>query len=163
MSLVLYLVGALAGLALMVGFSYRCWQRLTERERFLLGMKEASTPKKMLPDERSKLKLLRSPWWAFWRWLPDPSGTALLYFSSGGGSWAVVVLRGGGDNLAAPHFSFHEANLPFQRSLPLLPSFDVSFAAETCDLVLRCQTEITSQRVALSPYGCIGPKGKRKL
>lgn len=71
MSLVLYLVAALGGLGVIVGFSYRRWLRLTERERFLLGMKEASRPRNMHPDEKSKLKLLRSPWWALWRWLPD--------------------------------------------------------------------------------------------
>jgi hypothetical protein len=73
----------------------------------------------------------------------------------------VVVLRGGGDNLAAPHFSFHEANLPFQKSLPLLPSFDVSFAAETCDLVLRCQTGYLTAGsiIALRLYR---PEGKAK-
>ena len=71
MSLVLYLVGALGCLGVIGGFSYRRWQRLAERERFLLGMKEASRPRNMHPDEKSKLKLLRSPWWALWRWLPD--------------------------------------------------------------------------------------------
>jgi hypothetical protein len=71
MWLAVYLLLVLAGLGLILASSYRRWQRLTERERFLLGMKKASRPENMDPDEKSKLKLLRSPWWAFWRWLPD--------------------------------------------------------------------------------------------
>lgn len=57
-----------ASLGLILAFSYRRWQRLTERERFLLGMNKASRPESMDPDEKSKLELLRSPWWALWRW-----------------------------------------------------------------------------------------------
>jgi hypothetical protein len=70
MRLAPYLLAALAALGVILAFSYRRWQRLTERERFLLGMKEASQARNMHPDEKSKLKLLRSPWWAIWRWLP---------------------------------------------------------------------------------------------
>ena len=58
-------------LSLLVGFCYYRWQQLTERERFLLGMMEASTPQRMHSNERARLKLLRSPWWVVWRWLPD--------------------------------------------------------------------------------------------
>ncbi len=74
MWLAAYLLLVLAGLGLILASSYRRWQRLTERERPLLGMKKASRPENMSPpDEKSKLELLRSPWWAFWRWLPDTS------------------------------------------------------------------------------------------
>jgi len=59
------------GLGLILASSYVRWQQLIERERFLLGMKQASTPNKMCPSERSRLKVLRSPWWAVWRWVPD--------------------------------------------------------------------------------------------
>ncbi len=71
MWLAVYLLFMLAGVGVVLAFSYRRWQQLTERERFLLGMKEASIPNNMLPDERLKLKLLRSSWWVVWRWLPD--------------------------------------------------------------------------------------------
>jgi hypothetical protein len=71
MWLAVYLLLVMACLGLILAFSYRRWQRLTERERFLLGMKKAARPQNMDPDEKSKLKLLRSPWWALWRWLPD--------------------------------------------------------------------------------------------
>jgi hypothetical protein len=71
MQLALYSVAAVGILALLVGFFYHRWQQLTERERFILGMMEASTPQRMLPNEKARLKLLRSPWWALWRWVPD--------------------------------------------------------------------------------------------
>lgn len=71
MRLAVYLLFMLAGVGVILAFSYRRWQQLTERERFLLGMKEASRPRNMHPDERLKLKFLRSSWWAVWRWLPD--------------------------------------------------------------------------------------------
>ena len=71
MRLALFSLLVLAGLGLVLACSYRRWQRLTERERFLLGMKKASRPENMGPDEKSKLELLRSPWWVVWRWLPD--------------------------------------------------------------------------------------------
>lgn len=61
----------IAGLVLILSWSYRRWLKLRERERFLLAMKEASRPMNMNSDERSRLEFLRSPWWAFWRWLPD--------------------------------------------------------------------------------------------
>lgn len=59
------------GLGVAIRSSYLRWQRLTERERFLLGMKEASTPQRMHPEEKKRLSLLHSPWWAIWRWLPE--------------------------------------------------------------------------------------------
>ena len=71
MRLAVYLLFMLAGVGVILAFCYRRWQQLTEQERFLLGMKEASIANNMLPDERSRLKLLRSSWWAVWRWLPD--------------------------------------------------------------------------------------------
>ena len=64
MRLAVYLLFMLAGVGVILAFSYRRWQQLTERERFLLGMKEASRPRNMHPDEKSSLKLLRSSWWA---------------------------------------------------------------------------------------------------
>ncbi len=75
LALALFSVLALAlfsvlGLGLILASSYVRWQQLIERERFLLGMKQASTPNKMCPSERSRLKVLRSPWWAVWRWVP---------------------------------------------------------------------------------------------
>ena len=60
MRLAVYLLFILAGVGVILAFSYRRWQELTERERFLLGMKEASITNNMRPDERLKLKLLRS-------------------------------------------------------------------------------------------------------
>jgi hypothetical protein len=71
MRLAVYLLFMLAGVGVILAFSYRRWQQLIERERFLLGMKQASTPNKMCPSERSRLKVLRSSWWVVWRWLPD--------------------------------------------------------------------------------------------
>ena len=71
MRLVLILLGVLAGLSLILALSYRRWGRLTERERFLLAMKDAARPQNLPQEERSRLELLRSPWWAVWRWLPD--------------------------------------------------------------------------------------------
>lgn len=67
----LYLVAILGGLSVLLGFSYWRWQELTERERFLLAMKQAATPEAMKPAEKVRLELLRSPWWGVWRWLPD--------------------------------------------------------------------------------------------
>jgi len=70
MRLILYLA-ALLGVGMFLRASYLRWREATQREKFLLAMKEASTPERMNPEERSRLKLLRSPWWAVWRWLPD--------------------------------------------------------------------------------------------
>jgi len=55
MWLVLALFSVL-GLGVILATSYARWQRLIERERFLLGMKQASAPNKMCPSERSRLK-----------------------------------------------------------------------------------------------------------
>jgi hypothetical protein len=65
------IVAGIAIIGLVVGLCYIRWQRHTERDRFILGMMEASTPDRMRPKEKERLRLLRSPWWAFWRWLPD--------------------------------------------------------------------------------------------
>jgi hypothetical protein len=56
---------------LSVGCARWRWVKLTERERFLLGVKEAATPTRLDSGERARLAVLRSPWWALWRWLPD--------------------------------------------------------------------------------------------
>jgi len=50
---------------------YGRWGQLTEREKFFLTLKEAATPQRMRPDEIARLRLLRSPWWALLRWLPE--------------------------------------------------------------------------------------------
>jgi hypothetical protein len=71
MRAVLYLLPILGGLILLLVSSHRRWQQLTERERFFLAMKRAATPQRLLPEERARLELLDSPWWAAWRWLPD--------------------------------------------------------------------------------------------
>lgn len=71
MRLVLILLGVLAVLGLILAPNFQRWSRLTERERFLLGMKEISRPGNMTPKERERLELLRSPWWAVWRWFSD--------------------------------------------------------------------------------------------
>lgn len=69
----LYLVvaGVGVGLGVLIGHSYSRWRMLTERERFLLVLKDATTPQKLRLEERIRLRLLRSCWWAIWRWLPD--------------------------------------------------------------------------------------------
>ncbi|MBI3933002.1 MAG: hypothetical protein HY317_06275 [Acidobacteria bacterium] len=61
----------LPALAVVLGVSHRYWQRLRERERFILTMREITTPQKVSAVERARLELLRAPWWAAWRWLPD--------------------------------------------------------------------------------------------
>jgi hypothetical protein len=67
----LAVVGGLCFVASLLGHLYRRWRELTERERFVLGMKSASTPGQLRPENDGRLKMLRSPWWAIWRWLPD--------------------------------------------------------------------------------------------
>lgn len=67
----LYILFGLGVVAFLLSVSYGRWQALTDRERFLLGMKQASTPGRMTAEETTRLRLLRSPWWAFWRWVPD--------------------------------------------------------------------------------------------
>jgi len=68
---ILYLFAGLSGVGVLLAISYRRWRQATERERFMLAMKDASIPRRMSPEERLRLKLLRSPWWAVWRWLPE--------------------------------------------------------------------------------------------
>lgn len=71
MRLVLILLGVLAVLGLILAQNFQRWSRLTERERFILGMKEISRPGNMTVKERHRLEFLRSPWWAVWRWFPE--------------------------------------------------------------------------------------------
>lgn len=67
----LAVVGGLSFVAFLLGHLYWRWQEVTERERFWLGMKSLSTPGRLRPENDVRLKMLRSPWWAIWRWLPD--------------------------------------------------------------------------------------------
>jgi len=69
----LLLLGLLLALCLSLALStlYHGWQRLHARERFLLGMKQVSTPDLMSAEETLQLKLLRAPWWAVSCWLRD--------------------------------------------------------------------------------------------
>ena len=73
MRLALYLLVSVlvGGLGLLLLFFHEHWQRLRERERFFLTMKEITTPLRMGPEERARLVMLRTPWWAVWRWLLD--------------------------------------------------------------------------------------------
>ena len=71
MRLALILLGVLAALGLILALNFRQWRQITERERFLLGMKQISRPGNMTAKERQRLELVRSPWWAVWRWVPD--------------------------------------------------------------------------------------------
>ena len=59
----------LLGVAVFLRVEYRLWREATERERFMLALKEASTPQRMNAEDGLRLKRLRSPWWAVWRWL----------------------------------------------------------------------------------------------
>ena len=61
----------LGAVALVLSNLHGRWRQLTERERFFLSLKEAATPQHMSPDERARLRLLRSPWWGLSRWLAD--------------------------------------------------------------------------------------------
>jgi len=67
----LAVVGGLSFVAFLLGHLYWRWHELTERERFLLGMKSVSTPGQLRPENDGRLELLRSPWWDIWRWPPD--------------------------------------------------------------------------------------------
>jgi hypothetical protein len=71
LTLSLSVVAALLLLTLLLRVEYRSWREATERERFMLSLKEASTPKRMDPEDMIRLKRLRAPFWAFWRWLLD--------------------------------------------------------------------------------------------
>lgn len=66
-------IGGIVAVLLLgvVRYAYGRWQERVERERFVLAMKAASTPDLLDPNERARLRLLRSPWWAVWRWLPE--------------------------------------------------------------------------------------------
>jgi hypothetical protein len=67
----LSLLAALLVVGLLLRVEYRLWREATERERFMLALKEASTPQRMEPADVLRLKRLRSPGWAVWRWLFD--------------------------------------------------------------------------------------------
>jgi hypothetical protein len=71
MRAIVYALLVLAGLALVLVLFYRRWQQLAERDRFLLAMKAVSHPENLTAEERAKLKLGRSSWWAVWLWVPD--------------------------------------------------------------------------------------------
>lgn len=73
-NLLLWVAFATAGMLALVRYQHHRWQEHVERERFVLGLKAASTPDRLKPRERSRLELLRAPWWAVWRWLPDRLG-----------------------------------------------------------------------------------------
>jgi len=67
----LAVVGGLSLVAFLLGHLYWRWHELTERERFVLGMKSLSTPGQLRPENDGRLTMLHSPWWAIWQWLPD--------------------------------------------------------------------------------------------
>lgn len=71
MGRILYLLAALLGVGMFLRDAHRRWREATERERFFLALKEASVPERMSLEDRLRLKLLRSRWWAAWRWLPE--------------------------------------------------------------------------------------------
>ena len=71
MGLVVWGALIMAALGVALQQLYRRWRQNTERERFFLGLKDVTTPAQMGTDETRRLRLLRSPWWAAWRWLPD--------------------------------------------------------------------------------------------
>jgi hypothetical protein len=71
LSLTLSLLAAVLVLALFLRVEYRLWREATERERFMLALKEASTPARMDPEDMLRLRRLRAPFWAVWRWLLD--------------------------------------------------------------------------------------------
>jgi hypothetical protein len=69
----LYLLASLLllGLGLLSASTFRRWQKLCDRERFFLTMKEITIPKRMSRKEKDRLELLRAHGWLVWRWLPD--------------------------------------------------------------------------------------------
>ena len=71
---IVILATAGASLAGWVCYQHHRWQARIERERFILALKAAATPDQLRPDERDRLQLLRAPWWAVWRWLPEQLG-----------------------------------------------------------------------------------------
>ena len=71
LTLTLSLLAAALVLGLFLQVEYRLWREATERERFILALKEASTPARMDPEDMLRLRRLRAPFWAVWRWLLD--------------------------------------------------------------------------------------------
>jgi len=69
LTLMLSLLALVFCVALFLRLEYRLWREATERERFMLALKEAATPHRMEPEDAQRLRRLRSPWWAVWRWL----------------------------------------------------------------------------------------------
>jgi hypothetical protein len=69
--LILAIAAVLAGAGVYLRVCYRRWRQATERERFDLAVKAATIPQHMSPASKQKLELLRSPWWAVWKWFPD--------------------------------------------------------------------------------------------
>lgn len=69
MTLMLSVLAALLVIGLLLRVEYRLWREATERERFMLALKEATTPQRMVPEDVLRLRRLRSPFWAVWRWL----------------------------------------------------------------------------------------------
>jgi hypothetical protein len=61
MGFALYMLAALAGLALLLISSYWRWQKLIDRERFFLAMKEATTPESMRLEGGSNLSYCARP------------------------------------------------------------------------------------------------------
>jgi len=70
MTLALSLVAVALILGLFLRAEYRLWREATGHERFLLALKEASTPHRMGPEDVQRLRRLRARWWLVWRWLP---------------------------------------------------------------------------------------------
>jgi hypothetical protein len=68
LTLTLSLLAALLVLGLFLRVEYRLWREATERERFMLALKEASTPARMDPEDMLRLRRLRAPFWAVWTW-----------------------------------------------------------------------------------------------
>lgn len=60
--LILGAVLLLGALELVLILLHGQWRRFTERERFLLGLKDAAAAERMCPEERARLRLLRSRW-----------------------------------------------------------------------------------------------------
>jgi hypothetical protein len=71
LTLSLSVLAALMVVGLLLRVEYRLWREATERERFMLALKEASTPGRMDPQDLLRLRRLRAPFWAVWRWLLD--------------------------------------------------------------------------------------------
>lgn len=70
LTLMLSLLAVALILGLFLRVEYRLWREATDHERFLLALKEASTPQRMGPEDVQRLRRLRAPWWLVWRWLP---------------------------------------------------------------------------------------------